>query len=299
MVEWLAVWGATQAVEFLFKPVLEDLAKDAAKNWAKDLFKGALGNVLKLPSPKEQQKAAGKALKEFLQLVQQELEDADLTNDEVKAFAKPLKRFIKDKTVIPILGAPFQPDFTSLDIPGLMDGWRALDLPDLPGDFNWELVCKRFVKKVNAIRLESEEMRKTFDSENLKQIAGSVERLAGVTPDFDLKKYKEGLLERYGYLNMESLDTAGSAYNAVRLWRMFIPQTVRECREFMPQMYEIPKEVQRRLRKRGEMEEALPEEELERYRKAYQEQPIHSWPSMMKRWTAQWDLRGVKTGAGW
>ncbi len=260
MVEWLAVWGVTQAVGFLFKPILEDLAKDAAKDWAKDLFKGALANVLKLPSAKEQEKAAGKAVKEFLQLVQQELEDADLTNDEVKAYAKPLKRFIKDKSVIPILGAPFQPDYIGLDIRGLLDGWRSHDLLDLPDDFNWDMVCKRYVKKVIAIRLESEELRKTFDSENLKKIAGDVEKLVGVAPDFDLAKYRDGLLERYGNLNMESLDTAGSAYNAVRLWRMFIPRTVRECREFMPQMYEIPKEAQRRLRKSGELEKELAEE---------------------------------------
>ncbi len=138
-----------------------------------------------------------------------------------------------------------------------MDGWRVLDLPDLPEDFSWEIVCKRYVKKVNAIRLESEELRKAFDSENLKSIADGVARLVGAPPDFDLKKYREGILERYGNLDMESLDTTGSAYNAVRLWRMFIPQTVRERREFMPQMYEIPKEVQQRLRKSGEMEEEL------------------------------------------
>jgi len=31
MIEWLEIWGVTSAVGFLFKPILEDLAKDAAK----------------------------------------------------------------------------------------------------------------------------------------------------------------------------------------------------------------------------------------------------------------------------
>ena len=34
MFDWLALWGVTQAVGFVFKPILEDLAKDAAKDWA-------------------------------------------------------------------------------------------------------------------------------------------------------------------------------------------------------------------------------------------------------------------------
>ena len=40
MLDWLAIWGVTQAVGFVFKPIFEDLAKDAAKDWAKDLLKG-------------------------------------------------------------------------------------------------------------------------------------------------------------------------------------------------------------------------------------------------------------------
>ncbi len=56
--------------------------------------------------------------------------------------------------------------------PMMLDDWRALDMPDPPADFNWDMVCKRYVKKVIAIREESEALRKAFDSENLKKIAG-------------------------------------------------------------------------------------------------------------------------------
>jgi hypothetical protein len=39
MLDWLALWGVTQAVGFVFKPVLEDLAKSTAKGWVSDYFK--------------------------------------------------------------------------------------------------------------------------------------------------------------------------------------------------------------------------------------------------------------------
>jgi len=76
-VDWLVVWGVTQAAGFVFKPILEDLAKEPAKDYAKDFFKGCLKKVIHLPEKDVQKEAYGKALKEFLQFVQQELEDAD------------------------------------------------------------------------------------------------------------------------------------------------------------------------------------------------------------------------------
>ena len=71
MVDWLAVWGVANAVGFVFKPILEDLAKDAAKDYTKDLFKDCLKSVLRLPKKEPLDIAAGTALTEFLQLVQQ------------------------------------------------------------------------------------------------------------------------------------------------------------------------------------------------------------------------------------
>lgn len=99
MVDLLVAWGVTQAVGFVFKPILEDLAKDSAKDWAKDLFKDSLKNVIRLPTKEPLDIAAGKALKEFLQLVQDELEDVELSEEQLKNYIKPLKQFIKDKSV--------------------------------------------------------------------------------------------------------------------------------------------------------------------------------------------------------
>jgi hypothetical protein len=137
MIDWLVVWGVTQAVGFVFKPILEDLAKDAAKDWAKDLFKDSLKNVIKLPSKEPLDIAAGKALKEFLQLVQDELEEAEVSEEQLKIYIKPLKQFIKDKSVKEILGNAFKDDCQTLDTKTLAKIWHQLDLSSLPDEFNW------------------------------------------------------------------------------------------------------------------------------------------------------------------
>ncbi|MFM7383168.1 MAG: signal transduction protein, partial [Microcystaceae cyanobacterium] len=99
MIDWLVVWGVTQAAGFVFKPILEDLAKDAAKDYAKDFFKDCLKKVIHLPEKDEQKEAYGKALKEFLQFFQQELDDADFQEVQIKQYLEPLKKFIEKPEV--------------------------------------------------------------------------------------------------------------------------------------------------------------------------------------------------------
>jgi hypothetical protein len=72
MVDWLVLWGVSQAVGVLVYPILQDLAKEGAKDFAKDFFKDSLKHVL-LREKDPRLVAAGKAIKEFSQLVQQEL----------------------------------------------------------------------------------------------------------------------------------------------------------------------------------------------------------------------------------
>ena len=230
--DWLLMWGVTQAVGFAFKPILEDLAKDAAKDWAKDLFKNSLKNVLRLPTEEPIDIAAGKALKEFLQLVQQELEDAEIGEAELQQYINPLKQFIKKEPVKKILGSAFDEDCQYLDVGILAKAWNELNLLTLPNDFDWERVSKRYQKKVKAIIRESTELRTLLDSQNLQAAQESLQDMAGITTDFDLIKYREGIREQYGNLRLDSLDTSGSAYNELKLWRIFIEQNVREVRRF-------------------------------------------------------------------
>ncbi|MCX5934546.1 MAG: hypothetical protein NTU99_07125, partial [Pseudanabaena sp. LacPavin_0818_WC45_MAG_42_6] len=76
-------------------------------------------------------------------------------------------------------------------------------------------------------------------------------------------------------MKLESLDTNGVYYNELKLWKIFIPQNLRECQEFIPQVYELPKDRSRLLQESGQLDVLeLAEAELENHRKRYVEQPI-------------------------
>jgi HEAT repeat protein len=267
--EWMVIWGATQAAGFIFKPILEDLAKESAKDYAKDFFKDCLKKVIKLPEKDEQKEAYGKALTQFLQFFQQELDDADYQEIQIKQYLEPLKRFIEKPEVAAILGSAFEVDCVSLDTAFLAKTWQDLNLPFLPDEFSWERVSKRYLKKVKAIIQESDKLRPIFAVQTQSQMAENVQELVGIAPDFDLRRYAEGLKEQYGNLKLESLDTTGVYYNELKLWKIFIAQNVRECQEFLPQVYEVPKDHIKRLREAGEDIKILSEEELERQRHRY------------------------------
>lgn len=217
VVDWLAVWGVTSAVGLVFKPILEDLAKDATKDWAKDFFKDCLKSVVRLPKKEPLEIAAGKALKEFLQLIQQELEDAELSEAELQLYTKPLKQFINNKFVKEILGSAFKDSCQFVDAGILAKTWHDLNLRTLPNNFNWEQVAKRHFKKVKAIIRDSDDLRSILDSQNLENIEKNTKESAGITTEFDLSRYQEGIQEQYGNLKLESLDTSGYAYNELKL----------------------------------------------------------------------------------
>jgi hypothetical protein len=213
MVDWLLLWGATQAVGVLVYPILQDLAKEGAKDFAKDFFKDSLKHVL-VREKDPRNIAAGNAIKEFLQLVQQELKDADVSEAQLQHYTKPLKEFINDKSVKEILGSAFKDDCQDLDTKTLAKTWYQLNLsPSLPEEFDWELVGKLYRKKVKAIIRELPELRTVLDSENLEAIQQNIKEIAGIAPGFDLRRYQEGLQERYSNLNLDSLDTSVYDYS--------------------------------------------------------------------------------------
>ncbi|HKS21497.1 MAG TPA: HEAT repeat domain-containing protein [Thermoanaerobaculia bacterium] len=95
--------------------------------------------------------------------------------------------------------------------------------------------------------------------------------------EFDAERYRAAVLKRFDKLNFEMLDTTGAFYNAVRLWSVFVPQSVRECHQYNPRLLEIPKEHQRRLLDTGEITakelEEL-EQQADRLRQEYFHQPL-------------------------
>ena len=91
------------------------------------------------------------------------------------------------------------------------------------------------------------------------------------------KRYRAAVVKRFEKLNFEMLDTTGAFYSGVRLWSVFVPQSVRECHQYNPRLLEIPKEHQQRLLKAGEITAADLEEaerQADRLRQEYFSQPL-------------------------
>ncbi|MCL2923963.1 MAG: HEAT repeat domain-containing protein, partial [Trichodesmium sp. MAG_R04] len=75
---------------------------------------------------------------------------------------------------------------------------------------------------------------------------------------------------------------SGYGYNELKLWRMFIPQNVRESQEFMPQVHEIPKEYLQRLKETGQLDTELSQEQIESLRHRYFQQQTRSVLELIK-----------------
>ncbi|HLP89798.1 MAG TPA: HEAT repeat domain-containing protein [Nostocaceae cyanobacterium] len=275
MVDWLVIWGITQGVGILVKPILEELVKEGAKDFAKDFFKDSLNKVV-FREKDPRQVAAGKAIKEFLQLVQQQLKNGcKLPEPEIKKYIPDVKTFIHNQTVKAILGKAFESDCENLDATTLKNTWNTLQLKPLPDKFDWEHITKQYLLNVQQILDESEDLRKILDSQNLDRIAKNTQATAGIIPEFDLWGYQETIKETYGHLKLDSLDTDGCAYNELKLWRMFIAQNVKEVHQVLPQIYELPKEHLKQLRESDQLEAEINLQDLERYQQSYSDQTIY------------------------
>ncbi|MFH7026244.1 MAG: NACHT domain-containing protein, partial [Heteroscytonema crispum UTEX LB 1556] len=283
LLEWFTTWIAAKGVGFLVKTIIsEDFVKDLVKDYAKDFFKFIFNNAVTAPFKQEpREKAVIMALTEFLQLMQQDLDDGGLSEDAIKKYQQPLKQFLKHQEVKEILANAFKYDCQAIDTNRLEAIWYKLNYELnnsclLPDDFNWKRVGKKYVQKVKEIIREIPELREILDSKNLEKIRENTTEIAGIIPKFDLEKYQEGIIERYGHLKLDSLDTSSYAYNELKLWRIFTAQNVRETHQVLPQVHELPKEHLRRLRETDQVEAEVELEELERHKRVYLEQPILS-----------------------
>jgi len=115
-------------------------------------------------------------------------------------------------------------------------------------------------------------------AERAAQVAAGGGAVAVALPaEFDAERYRAAVLKRFDKLHIEMLDTTGAFYSGVRLWSVFVPQSVRECHQYNPRLLEIPKEHQQRLLKAGEITAADLEEaerQADRLRQEYFSQPL-------------------------
>jgi hypothetical protein len=284
MVEPWTTLGVLVLKDLVFKEVLLKLGKEALEDYVKDFFKDCIKAGVASAKPDVLKKALGEALQQFLKLVEDELElSCDLTGAEIRDdYQIRIGKFLRDEEVKPLLGKAFEKSCRKIDADKLRAIWVQRYSPPMPTGFNWDGVAAQYVKEVKRIIKSSPELRAVLELETLENIERNTRETAGIIPDFNLKKYQEGLLERYGNLKLDSLDTTGSAYNELKLWRIFIPQNVRLVHEILPQLHEIPKEHQRRLRESNQLEAEIDPEALEGYKQIYNQQPIRSVGEIIK-----------------
>jgi predicted NACHT family NTPase len=264
----IVIWEGAKAAGIVFWPVLKSLAEESAKDYGKDFFKDCLKKVIHLPEKDVQKEAYLTALKEFLQLFQQELKNADYQEGQIKQYLEPIQKFIEQPKVAAILGNAFEVNCKSLDISFLAKTWQEMNLPFLPEDFDWELIGKLYIRGVKQIITKSEKLRPIYEVQLQAKQAEGIQELVGIAPDFDLGRYAESLMETYSNLRLDSLEIDGFSYRNLQLYKIFIPQNIKECQEFLPP--ELPKEYQKQS-----IKEVYPElsqhttEELEQRHKNY------------------------------
>jgi hypothetical protein len=272
MVEGLLALGAAEVGKALFDQVLK-LGQAAGQDYVKDFFKGCLKEGITSAQPEVAKKAVASAVKAFLLIVVDELEDQDLSRAEIRDRYDPaLIQFVQDETVKPLLGKAFEKDCAAIDPTALANCWkrsslRGQPLPILPAEFDWAHVGSQYLKKVRRIVRETPELRSLLETELLEAIAQNTTQLS---PGFDLAKYRESLQCSYGHLKLYAIDSTDRG-DAIKLWSMFIEQTVREA--LPPTRYEVPLDVKQQLQAAGQLETDLAAAALEQYRSEYFQQP--------------------------
>ncbi|EDX72263.1 hypothetical protein MC7420_932 [Coleofasciculus chthonoplastes PCC 7420] len=259
------------------KQIWLKLQQEKLEEYVSDFFKDCIPEGVVLASPNVLKNALLEVLAKFLTIIEDELFECDLSGAEIRdTYQVAIEQFIRDDDVKPLLGKAFEKNCRVIDANQLRSIWVQRYSPDMPTGFNWDGIAKQYVKDVRRIVRNSPELEELLELEIQESIEEKVREIAGVSPDFNLTKYQEGLRERYSNLNLSSLDTTGCAYNELKLWQVFIPQNVRQVHQIVPQVYELPKEHQRRLRESNQLDTEISIEELTDYKQVYSQQPICS-----------------------
>ncbi|WP_445246313.1 NACHT domain-containing protein [Microcoleus sp. OTE_8_concoct_300] len=287
----------------LVGPILQDLAKAALDDYVKDFFKDCIKDVEGLAKKPFAQNAVREAIKYFTQCFEQELQRSHLDKKQMQQYLQPLRQFLKQPDVRQVLGTAFQANCKYLDTGILALHWQNLrlqhpvrqNLPtftrivpanflqeqpvsSLPDTFSWEQVAEKYLKSVKLIIQHNAELRQILNTNQFASMERSLARIAPIPAKFNLASYQEGLRELYEYsLNLDNLDKRSGEYEGkLTIKEIFIPQNARSCQEYLPKDYELPKEIQKRLRERGDIAAEVSPEDLERHQKAYSQQQTRS-----------------------
>ncbi|WP_008319481.1 NACHT domain-containing protein [Leptolyngbya sp. PCC 6406] len=271
MLEWLAATTGIELGKLVLEQVL-DLSKPVLEGYVQDFFKDCLSsgvsqlNASALKTPMAE--AVGYFIKRFIK----ELQINDVPETSIQHhYQAEIKKFVQDKTVRPILGKAFDKDCKNINYGQLEQIWvqqyqdSKWQFPS--EEFDWRGVCKEYVYEVRGIVKANSELREVLNSDLLEDIARNTAQLS---PGFDVETYRASLQSSYGYLKLYTLDSTDRV-DAIKLWAMFIEQTVREA--LPPMRYDLPSDLKRQLQAEGRLEADLSPEALEYDRREYFQQP--------------------------
>lgn len=133
--DWLTVWGVNNSIGFFFQEILIELARDGATEYTQVLFRDYIDSDLELATRTNLQVLTGQLIKEFLILFQQELEDAELSDEELLAYLESIKEFIFNQNFQRLLRNSINGENLTLDYDNIAQLWINLALLNLPPEF--------------------------------------------------------------------------------------------------------------------------------------------------------------------
>jgi hypothetical protein len=275
MLEWLAATASVELGKLVLEQVL-NLGKSALEDYVKDFFKDCIKGGIARANAETLKKPMAEAIGCFIKRFVKELQINDVPETSIEHHYKTaIKRFVQDKSVRPILGKAFETHCKQIDYVQLQQIWTqhyqesGWQFP--AEEFDWRGVAKEYAFEVKGIIKANTELRSLLKAELLETIAQNTANLnTQISPGFDVAKYRESLQCSYGYLKLYTLDSTART-DAIRLWNIFIEQTVREA--LPPMRYELPLDLKRQLQEQGQLEADLSSETLEGYRQEYFQQP--------------------------
>jgi uncharacterized membrane-anchored protein YjiN (DUF445 family)/energy-coupling factor transporter ATP-binding protein EcfA2 len=223
-------------------------------------------NGIQKDQKKPAQDAIASAFEEWIiailkNLQAQEYEDNDL-RQFFKDYKKAIETFLNDPEVVEELLKPFFATTTDyrIDSQLLVRRWTALNLRELPEEFEAASVSRAYLRRVKNAGIVTPELRKLFLAQLAQQRTHYLESIRGVWPDFDLDNYAKRVETRYQVLDLSALTPPSRddvEDGRLLLKDVFVPQMVRESRP--PR--ELPKEIVEKLYDKGELHrEELPDE---------------------------------------
>jgi len=276
MLEYLTVSTGIELGKLVLQQVL-DLGQPVMEGYVQDFFAGCLESGVARLNATRLKPPMAEAIGFFIQRFVKELQFNDVPETSIAHhYNAALRQFVRDKAVCLILGKAFETGCKQIDYTRLQQLWTAQDRDagwQFPtADFDWRGVAKEYVVEVKAIVKADAELRALLTAELLETIA---QNTAPLSPGFDLARYRQSLQCSYGYLKLYTLDSTDRV-DAVKLWNLFVEQTVREA--LPPMRYDLPLDVQRQLADDSPQSDGPPPADLspaalEQYRRQYFQQP--------------------------